>query len=289
MNKIILALGLMTICAAARAQERFDRSALLPELAKAAKSAQSALGEYRQAKKVAEEAAHRLSVGYRSLPANQRHEAKARDLVQLEGSLQTVEERLGTFHDTMRDIEDKMNRGIVGGVVGARQKLGQLVDEAKAEVGTKERALAGIGRLASINPDALSEADAQRLNSASADLAQWRGLEKSMGERQGRIGVIQEAILKKIGKISEVTKKVESRIAQVQAERTLVGAEKGLHTAELVAEQLDLDDNSELSSTVGRALDSFGGEGERRGGGNERQRARAWLKDAANQSEGGLR
>jgi len=224
--------------AQASALEKFDRSAVLPELARAAKSAQTALTDYRKANQAAELAAKRLASGFTDIPKKQREVAKAKALCQLESSLKAMSKKLETFHGTMSRIQSTIEDGVAGGLGAMREKIDGLVSEFSAEMVQQERSSAALLRLADVSPDAVGEMDAQKLNNALDAMEQRKGLLKKLQERRERIAAINENIQQKIEGIKAVVGAVEVRISELKAEAYMVDVLKKEHQITLVTSEV---------------------------------------------------
>ena len=228
----------MTAFVVQASAEQFDRSAILPELAKAAKTAQSALTDYRAANRTAEKAANRIAAGFKNLPRKDRDAAKAKSLCQWEASLKTMSERLETFYGTMASIQAVIEGNVAGGLGAMRERIDNLVTQFSAELVQQERSSAAMLKVYEISPDAAGEMEAQKLNNALDSMEQRKGLIKKLQERRERIATINETIQQKLEGIKAVVGAVEVRIAELKTEAYVVDILKKEHQIELITEEV---------------------------------------------------
>ncbi len=286
MKKLLMTLVLLNWTCLGAWGALFDTSTVLPELAKAAKGAQAALADYRNANKTAELSAQQLAAGFASLPQDKRDEAKAKALCQLETSLKTMSEKLEAFHATMSGIQGAIEGGVSGGLGAVRERLDGLVSQFTNEIVEKERSSSALLRLAAISPGAVGETEAQKLNHAMDEVDQRRGLLKKLQERRERIAAIHETIQQKIESIRAVTSAVEARIAELKTEAYLVDVLKKEHQVEIVTNEVfglgrGADPVRIFDSKSSQALDEMLGRKVRGGGLNQRESLKLRLKEVA--------
>lgn len=285
--KIIPTMAAVLLLASSGARgERFDRTAVLPEIAKAARNAATTLGEFKKANQDAEVAAHDLASGFRYLPKDKRDSAKAAALVKLETSLNTMSAKLEHFHATMSGIQNQIEGGLAQGLGEVRGQLDNLVSEFTEQIGEKSRSSSVLSRLTEISDDAMGEKEAQKLNGILDEVDKRRKLLKKLEERRQRIASIHETIEQKIESIKAVTSAVEARIAELRSESILVKVLKKEHQIEIVSNELfgvgkSGDAAAIFDSKSSKALDEMLGREAPRNGGNQREYLKARLKKQA--------
>lgn len=266
--------------------ERFDRTAVLPEIAKAARSAATALGEFKKANRDAELAARDLASGFRHLGKDKRDAAKAETLVKLETSQNTMLVKLEHFYGMMTGIQRQIEGGLSQGLGEVRGQLDTLVTEFTEQIGEKNRSAAVLARLPEISEDAMGEKEAQKLNFILDDVERQRKLLMKFKERRRRIATIHETVEQKIESIKAVTSAVEARIAELRSESILVKVLKKEHQIELVSNELfgvgkSGDPGAIFDSKSSKALDEMLGREGPRSVGNQRDFLKARLKKQA--------
>lgn len=239
---------------------QFDRSAVLPVLARDTKIAQTVMADYKAANRAAEKAANDLAAGFPDVPRKDREAAKATALCAIESNLNIMADKMETFHATMASIQSTMENGMTEGIGAMREKIDGLVTDFTAELVQQERSSSAMEKVYQISPDALSEADARKLNNAMDAMERRKTLLKKLQERRERIAAINETIQEKIEGVRAVMSAVEVRIAELKTEAYVVDILKKDHQIELATKDLGIgaggDVGALFDSKSSRALDT---------------------------------
>lgn len=281
----LIAAGALFLAMTSARGEQFDRTADLPDLAKAVGSASNAMAGYKKSNQSAEAAAKSLASGYNHLPKEKSNAAKAADLLQLEGSLNSMLANLDVFFDSLTDIQNQIEGGTSQGLGEMRGRLDDLVAEFSNQVAEKERVSSLLMGLSELSPDAVGEKEAGQLNFRLDELAQRRKMVLKMHKSSERIGVMTENIEQKVETIKAIASVVEARIAELRCESMLVKVLKEDHKVAMVIDEMTGpgkpgDPTALFDSKPSGYLDQMMGREGRRGGvvGNQRAILRARLK-----------
>ena len=198
-----------------------DRSAIAP-LVHDAQVVKTTITDYRVADRVAVNAANRIASNFYDLPKKDRRAARAKAFCQWRASLRTMDARLETLHGTLVRMHVVMGNGLAGGLGKMGERIDGLVRAFSAELEQQERSSAAMEKIYRISPDAIGEAEAQKINHAQDAIMQRRNLLKKFHERRERIATINETIQQKLEGIKAVIGAVEVRMAELKTDAYVV-------------------------------------------------------------------
>jgi len=239
---------------------QFDRSGVLPALARDTKVAQTVMADYKAANRATEKAANALASGFPDVPAKDREAAKATALCAIEANLNIMADRMESFHAAMAGIQATMENGMSGGIGAMREKIDSLVADFTTELAQQARSSEAMEKIYAISPDAISEADARKLNNAMDAMERRKALLEKLRERRERIAAINETLQEKIEGVRAVMGAVEVRIAEIKTEAYVVDLLKKDHQIELATKDLGIGTGGDVGalfdSKASRALDT---------------------------------
>lgn len=295
MNSIKMTAVTLFLASSVAWGERFDRTAVLPEIAKAARTAATALGEFKKANRDADLASRDLAQGFRHLAKDKRDEATAQTLVKLETSQNTMLAKLEVFYGMMVGIQNQIEGGLSQGLGEVRGQLDGLIGEFTEQIGEKTRSSSVLSRLAEISDDAMGEKEAQKLNGILDEVDRRQKVLEKLKKRRQRIASIHETVEQKIESIKAVTGAVEARMAELRSEAILVKVLKkevyvNLVTKEVFGVGKSGDPVAIFDSNSSKAIDEMLGREERRPGVSQREflKARLRAKPSGKTDEGGI-
>ena len=234
----ILTFILITGFAALAGAMPMDRSTVVPELVRDARVVKTSITDYRVADRVAVNAANRIASDFYYLPKKDRRAARAKAFCQWRASLRIMDARLETLHGTLVRMHVMMGDSLAGGLGKVGERIDGLVTEFSAELQQQERSSAAMEKIYQISPDAIGEAEAQKINHAQDAIMQRRNLLNKFRERRERIATISETIQQKLEGIKAVIGAVEVRMAELKTDAYVVDILIEEDKASLLAEDV---------------------------------------------------
>jgi len=219
-----LYLLLLTAFAAAASAEIFDKSGIVPRLAKASREGRLTISDYNKGRATAEKAADAIVRNFPNVAKADKRAAKAKALCQWKAGVKTMLSRMQQFEDITAGMYGDMETIMAEGLGGIDAQVDKLLAQSTSEMAKQEKSTAAMLKLLQVAPDSVSEEDARRINNAMDTSERQRNLVKILNARKERMGGMKESIRERLETLKAVISAVQVRISELQMESYYVEA-----------------------------------------------------------------